>query len=98
MAIEPEDLGIAFGLGFEAGKDEIMEGPEEEPESEVEEDDSEIIKVPVSDRFKTKKSRRTRPFLRWLDDVKKGNKVHTDELEYTKDELWKIIEHEGNTE
>jgi hypothetical protein len=95
--VDPFFVGAAFGLGFEMGQDEWeFKGIHDEPEEAEEE--VVIKKVPLSDRFISKGGRKPRPFLRWLADVGAGRKKHTDEIEYTKEEIWKILDEEGRDE
>jgi hypothetical protein len=87
-----EGFILGIGLGSMIAEDEAQE--QEVINKELQnDDDSEVI--PLSDRFETKANARSRPIVRWLQEIKNGTKKPTDLISYTPEEMMRILEKEG---
>ncbi|MFN3330119.1 MAG: hypothetical protein ACK419_04250 [Pyrinomonadaceae bacterium] len=88
-------FGAAIGLGTMLAEEELDERKIRERLLKKEEQEPEIETIPLSSRFHGVSRRKSRPVIRWLTAYFAGRKKHSDPLDYTEDEMRKIIEQEG---
>jgi hypothetical protein len=86
-------FGAAVGLGTMLAEEELDE--RRIRERLLKKEVPKVETVPLSSRFHGISHRRRRPIIRWLSAYFAGQKKHSDPIDYTEDEMQKIIEQEG---
>lgn len=94
------DNGVdeAFWFGAGAALGQMYAEDEQLDRDPLRDDGSEMEVVPLSDRFANVKNKNSRPVVRWLSGVAGGVKKISDPIDYTAEEMMRILDQEGLNE